>query len=491
MATPVKGYSATVAQGLLGVAPSAYYKKRLERKEPIAPVRLVLTGFFFEIVATIIAFSVMCWFFYNQPNQKVTVVPAPLSGQSCSVLSPKSGTFYYSKDHSENGQFASPTMTADECVAFLKSKQVCEDTNRFDYLALWGVAEVNHTQYHPGGKGYLSFSPTEISGASTTFSALYGQSVSFPKPDITPAVTRSATFPGSSNNLYIFNFAKGTAQDAFVSYPGVSVASLAYDAKNNILADLTSIQSSSSVVPKPKLDYDLSSSTIDDSFVDAIGLWKMDSKGFNYIDIGYDSGTYHALRTGPNFGVPNALAVDWPTGSNTRLIFVADSQNSVVRKVSVDPWYQMDSIVDISADSNNRFSSPSGLALDPNGNLFISDDSQNKLYYVAKGAISASVKAVVGYTFSNLAAIAFWRDNTNVDYLYMIDNNYLTLLALWLTLLISATIWSAKSTCLQAKRRALEPKLMHHCNRLLVLQLSRWGVGVPWFSYQIVASTLQ
>ena len=50
-----KGFAGTVERGLLVATPAAYYKTKAEKKEPIAPVRLVIMGFLFEIAATMVA----------------------------------------------------------------------------------------------------------------------------------------------------------------------------------------------------------------------------------------------------------------------------------------------------------------------------------------------------------------------------------------------------------------------------------------------------
>lgn len=128
--------------------PKNYFKAGPpEHKEPIAPVWRVFTTFGLEFILAVGAFCVMGWFFATQKTPQTTVTGAILDGQTCSVLNPQKGVVYYSKEHTENAQFASPRLNQTDCVSLLNTLKVCDDGVRYDHLLLLGVVNPNNSHY--------------------------------------------------------------------------------------------------------------------------------------------------------------------------------------------------------------------------------------------------------------------------------------------------------------------------------------------------------
>ena len=96
-----------VARELVQSLPRTFYRPE-GRKLPVAPPRLALAIFVSELAAVAAVFAAMCWYFRTSPTQQTTITLAPLPGQTCSVLNPRRDTTFYSAEHSENAQFASP-----------------------------------------------------------------------------------------------------------------------------------------------------------------------------------------------------------------------------------------------------------------------------------------------------------------------------------------------------------------------------------------------
>jgi hypothetical protein len=222
--------------------PDAYFQKQKDDRKPLAPLWRILTGYTFELSAAAVAFAVMCWYFRTTPTPQITITKTLLPGQICTTLNSKRGTTYYSKVHSENAQFASPSMTKDECQNLLNSQKVCSDGVRYDHLQLWGITNPNMSQYtysSTGGGFYYSFSPNQDQKFDTMLAPFVGKSVSFPKPDITSSAYTGvgASFTGSTTNWYVYNFAKGTSSDSFSSFAGVPVESFLFDEKQTKMYD--------------------------------------------------------------------------------------------------------------------------------------------------------------------------------------------------------------------------------------------------------------
>jgi len=159
---------------LVGALPPAYFKKKAEMREPVAPVAHLLTGFYFQVAGLIVAFAVMVWYFSTSPTLQTVISPTILKDHDCISLNPKTGTTYYSKATSENAQFASPSMKFQACKDMLTALKVCSGSIRSDHLTAWGVTNPNNSQYFPGGSGYYSFTPTQTQGLSTQLAQFFG-----------------------------------------------------------------------------------------------------------------------------------------------------------------------------------------------------------------------------------------------------------------------------------------------------------------------------
>lgn len=162
------------------------------------------TAYSFEIAGLCVLFAWFLSYFATIRSQVTVVSPTILKGQNCTVLSPKKGTLYYSKNTSENAQFASPYMLFDECVAHLKSLKVCDDGYRNDVISLSGITFANNSQYL--SSGYLLFSPTNTRGLTSAVNTFYTSSSSFPRPDIT------STFSGTEKTMWAFNMEQQVRQ---------------------------------------------------------------------------------------------------------------------------------------------------------------------------------------------------------------------------------------------------------------------------------------
>ena len=341
---------------LMGALPPAYFSKKNEVKKPLAPIGPLLTSFGFEVAAASVAFAVMYWYFATLPTPRTTISKTLLPGQVCSALNPKRGTTYYSKEHSENAQFASIDLSQQECIELLSRHDVCSDGIRYDHLTLWGVTNPNNSQYYPGGKGYFSFTPTQTQGLTSKLAPFFGKSVSFPKPDI------SVVFTGSNTNWYLFNFANGISSDAFTSHPGVDASSLLFDAVSNKVYDPDRF--------KTRKDYDLSSST-PITAVDKIGGKVLESAlgKFDYESLAVNDGKFFGIRTGPWLVGNWGIAVD-----NVGNVYVADSGNSLVRMIGANGL-----VTNLGATASPPINSPLGIAVDNLGNVFVADTGNNMI----------------------------------------------------------------------------------------------------------------
>ena len=301
--------------------PRIYFKPSKEDKVPVAPVSLVVMGSSFDVVAALVAFAVMVWYFATAPTLVTTISSKLLPGQKCSVLNPKSGTVYFSSANSENAQFAKPTnLTSQQCIAMLTKLDVCGDGQRLDVINLWGVTNPNNSRYFPGGSGYYSFTPTQSVGLKTQLAAFYGSTVSFPKP-----VFGGQSFTGPNTNWNLLNLASSATPPsaltrAFARYPGVVASGLLFDSSTNKVYNPDSIST--------QQDYNLSTAVPNTDSKDIVGKMGTYLRS-NVVSLGVNRGVYYGLRVGTSFINPIAVAVDEHLN-----VFVAESHR-VCRIVGV------------------------------------------------------------------------------------------------------------------------------------------------------------
>ena len=329
-----------------------------------APFRALQFSYYSELAVLFGVAAFFIQYFSSQGVPTVTISNTLIDGQLCQVLSPRRDVVYYSKEHSENAQFASPYLNYSECISYISSQKVCEDSKRKDRLALLGVKNPNISIF--ADSGWLAFSPTNVIGLSTSLDVFYGVSSSFPRPDMTQP------FYGSDQNWYIFNYANGT----FSPNPGTPTSTLLHDRKSNQI-----------YFPKAGAkDYDFSSSKEFSVTSDTINkLGKTIGRFFVVIVAVYDE-TVFAFRTGAQFGFLQSISLD----KNSDLV-IADGAYGMIRKVDHSNGYTTN-LLDLGA--RNLLS----VAASPsNDDIVYYSTTDNQVF---KFEISTSVSTELGTTES-------------------------------------------------------------------------------------------
>ena len=121
--------------------PDKFFRELEEPPEdrfPKGPARVLFLSFYAELAVCfgVLIFFVTYFATLTTPNTSIGSTIQP--GQVCIALNPKRGTTYYSKDTSENGQFASLSKSSADCVAYLEGLDVCKDGNRRDIVQVVG-----------------------------------------------------------------------------------------------------------------------------------------------------------------------------------------------------------------------------------------------------------------------------------------------------------------------------------------------------------------
>ena len=286
--------------------PDAYFRNQQEERTMKAPFRALQVSYYAELSVLLGIAAFFIQYFFSQGVPTVTISNTLIDGQLCQVLSPRRDVVYFSKEHSENAQFASPYLNFSECVSYVSASKICEDGNRNDHMSLLGVKNPNISIFVD--TGYVAFSPTTIVGLSTTLDVFFQQSASFPRPDMT------RPFYGDDKNWYIYSYKKGE----FSQYPGTPISTLIHDrATNKVYFPAAG-----------KKDFDFSYSqnfSVSDDSIYQIGE---NIGSFAVVIIAIYDGTVFALRTAGRFKNPLSVAVD--TNGDAVL---ADTGNSKIRKV--------------------------------------------------------------------------------------------------------------------------------------------------------------
>ena len=163
--------------------PDVYFRNEHEERAMKAPFHALQISYYAELSVLLGVAAFFIQYFLSQGVPTVTISNTLIDGQLCQVLSPRRDVFYFSKQHSENAQFASPYLNFTECVSYVSSQKICEDGNRNDHMSLLGVKNPNVSLFVD--TGYVAFSPTTIVGLSTSLDIFFHESASFPRPDMT------------------------------------------------------------------------------------------------------------------------------------------------------------------------------------------------------------------------------------------------------------------------------------------------------------------
>ena len=129
--------------------PDTYFRNAAEVRTPKAPAWFLFVAFFAENVVVCTTLGFFFYYFSQLATVVTTISPTILHGQDCMALNPKMGTVYYSKEHSENAQYAGFNAKSQECEHLLsKTLDVCRDGVRYDLISLWGVTNPTNLKYY-------------------------------------------------------------------------------------------------------------------------------------------------------------------------------------------------------------------------------------------------------------------------------------------------------------------------------------------------------
>ena len=286
--------------------PDAYFRNEHEERAMKAPFHALQISYYAELSVLLGVAAFFIQYFLSQGVPTVTISNTLIDGQLCQVLSPRRDVFYFSKQHSENAQFASPYLNFTECVTYVSSQKICEDGNRNDHMSLLGVKNPNVSLFVD--TGYVAFTPTTIVGLSTSLDIFFHESASFPRPDMT------RPFYDDDRNWFVYSFEKGE----FSEFPGTPTSQLLHDrASNKVYFPVAG-----------KQDFDFSSSQ---SFsVSNDRTYRIGKKigNFHVAIVSIFDGTIFALKTGGKFNFPLSVAVDINGDA-----VLSDNDNSMIRKV--------------------------------------------------------------------------------------------------------------------------------------------------------------
>jgi hypothetical protein len=353
--------------------PDTYFRNEAEIRAPKAPAWFLFVAFFAE---NAVAVATLCYFFYyfaSLATVVTTISPTTIQGQDCLALNPKKGAVYYSKQHSENAQFASYNAKSQSCIDLLTTKlNVCGDGKRFDFLQVLGVTNFNSSQYY--SSGYFSFMPPSTSsGLTSGLAALYNPSASFPKPDMATTLSTVSSFKMSSGwNVFDAN---ANPPDQFSAY---NLAAYGLPAWPDRFVD-----SKSNKIYSSSYDFDLSGSAARLSKDWAASNISSKVGALKTVQTAVYNGMAYGLETEADFSNPSGVAVD-PGG---QYLYVADMDNSLVRRVDLASG----AVSDVGTSASPAFNHPQGVAVDPGGQyLYVADTYNNKVRRVdlASGAVS-------------------------------------------------------------------------------------------------------